>query len=577
MAEARRQIHLSADRFEKAKHFAKKNLPFFAVALVILLVILFLPKRITMYQEPSFLTFNELKKLSTNPRPGFWLQGKLNRFWRTPLISNEAYYRGAKPHKLDDPKRGPYLRLVSWNIEKSIHMKEAIAAFSSQSGFESLIDPTEAPAGSPEHAEILRQRERLANANIVVLQEMDIGMKRSGYINAAAELAKALDMNYVYGTEQLEIDPVYLGVEKIHYADGTVDQEATDYYAVDPQRYKGAFGCAVLSRYPILRAEVFQLKNQAYDWFDGEQPKIGFFEKARRVGAKTLFKNEMTREMKRGGRIYFRVDLKVPELPGKKLTVINIHLEIKSQPIGREAQMSEILSKISSIKNPVIVVGDFNSAPQDLSPTSAWRIAERTAKNPETWLSVATSALLPHALLINVSRFTTKVTKNLQDPLAADIAVVFPNPVKPLFNMIQNYRFQDGGAFDFRGDKDRSVNGKDETLANSNQRDLKGFKTTFSVKRPIAAVIGKYRLDWVFVKSYLKNPYDKKGPYRFAPHDGETLEELNTRLTVQISDHHPNVVDLPFQEKKHSPQESIGVIETRIRPLRGSAISRKAE
>ena len=158
--------------------------------------------------------------------------------------------------------------------------------------------------------------------------------------------------------------------------------------------------------------------------------------------------------------------------------------------------------------------------------------------------------MLPHALVINTARYTTKITKNLQDPTAKDIPMLSPNRVKPLFDMIEHYRFNDGGAFDFRGDVKHSVNGKDGTLANSNQRDLKGFKTTFSVKRSLVEVIGKYRLDWVFVKSYLKDTRDLTGPYRFAPLFGETLEEMNTSLTPPISDHHPNVVDIPFQEPK---------------------------
>jgi hypothetical protein len=121
--------------------------------------------------------------------------------------------------------------------------------------------------------------------------------------------------------------------------------------------------------------------------------------------------------------------------------------------------------------------------------------------------------------------------------------------------MIQNYRFSDGGAFDFRGDQERSINGKGGALANSNERGFKGFKTTWSVQRPIS-FIGKYRLDWVFVKSVLKNPYDKSGPYRLAPHFGETLEELNTSLKVPVSDHHPNVVDIPFLEPRMNLEKS---------------------
>ena len=376
---------------------------------------------------------------------------------------------------------------------------------------------------------------------------MDIGVKRSGYINAAGELAKALKMNYAYAPEQLEIDPVYLGLEKINYDDGTVDQEQTDYYRVDPAKYKGAFGIAVLSRYPIKRAQAFQLKNQAYDWYAGEKPKIGFVEKTRRVGAEVLFHNQLTREIKAGGRIFFRVDLAVPGLPEGTLTIIDIHLEIKCLPKGREAQMSEILSYIKGIRNPVIVVGDFNSAPEDLSPTSAWRVAERTVKNPETWVSVGTSVLLPYALAINTTRYAAKYTKNFNDPFAKDIDVIAPNLLKPLFEMIQNYRFSDAGAFDFRGDAERSMNGKEGILSNSNQRSRKAFKTSWRVKRPIS-IIGRYRLDWVFVKStYLKDPYDKTAPYRFAPHFGETLEEMNTSLKTPISDHHPNIIDIPLE------------------------------
>lgn len=502
------------------------------------------------YQEPEFLTFEELRILSRNAHPRGALEVKLERFWRTPIISNEAYYRGTRPHSPQDPRLGKFLRLASWNIEKSYHAEAAIDLMTSREKFEKMIDPAKVEIGSDAYREILSQREKFSNVDVLVLQEMDIGVKRSNYIDAARQIAQALDMNYAYGAEQLEVDPVYLGLEKIFYEDSSLDEEATDYYAVDPARYKGAFGCAVLSRYPIKFAQVFQLKNQPYDWHAGETPKIGFMERLRRHGSKTVFKNELTREIKVGGRIFFRVDLHVPELPEQTLSIINIHLEIKCQPKGREAQMEEILNYIRTLKHPVIMVGDFNSAPQDLSPTSTWRVVSRTAKSPETWVSVGTSALLPQALVVNTTRVTTKLTKNLQDPTARNIPLVSPNPVKPLFRMIEDFRFDDGGAFDFRGNSNRSINGNDGTLANSNQRDFKGFKTTFSVKRPIAGVIGKYRLDWVFVKSFLKDPKDEDGPYRFAPHFGETLEEMNTSLFVPISDHHPNVVDIPFEEPK---------------------------
>lgn len=534
---------------EKIKSGRLRTIAVASIVLIGFAVVLLQRGEFIRYQAPQFLTFGELQDLyKSDLYPRASLRRKLKKFMTTPIISNEAYYEGARPSGAVDSKLGvPAVHVVSWNIEKSIQMKDAIAAFSSVDEFRSLIDLEKAPEGSEAYETILRQRNRLEGADVIVLQEMDIGVKRSGYINAAGDLAKALKMNYAFAPEQLEIDPVYLGLETIQYDDGTVDREQSDYYAGDPAKYKGVFGVAVLSRYPIKKAQVFQLKNQEYDWFEGEKPKLGFVEKARRIGAEELFRNEFTREIKAGGRTFFRVDLEVPGLPEETLTIINIHLEIKCTPEGRERQTAEILSYIKGIKHPVIMMGDFNAAPEDLSPTSAARIAERTIKNPTTWLNAATTYLLPQALVINVSRFVSNFTKNRDNPLAADIAVIAPNPLHPLFQMIQNYRFNDGGAFDFRGDADRSINGKDGALANSNQRDLKGFKTSWSVKRPLS-LIGKYRLDWVFVKSFLEEPLGEDGSYRGAPHFGETLEELNTSLKVQISDHHPNAVDIPLQE-----------------------------
>ncbi len=508
---------------------------------------LYFNNRLIRHQAAPFLTFNELKKFSQNPHPGYLLEKKLQRFWRTPLISNEAHYAGTKPSAQTDPQLGPYLSLATWNIEKSIHMKDAITAFSSPEAFLALIDPEKAPEGSDNYKTVLRQRDLLQKSDVILLQEMDIGVKRSGYINAAGELAKVLKMNYAYAPEQLEVDPVYMGLEKIHYDNGSVDQEQTDYFAADPAQYKGAFGVAVLSRYPIRRAQAFQLKTQPYDWYKGEKPKIGFVEQARRVGTEVLFHNQITREMKMGGRAFFRVDLAVPGLPEDTLTIINIHLEIKCLPEGRKAQVAEILSYIKGIKHPVIMAGDFNSAQEDLSPTSALRVAERAIKKPENWASAAVAVLIPQALIINATRLIGKFTKNYQDPLALDIPVIAPNTLKPLFNMIEDYRFEDGGAFDFRGDAERSTGAKEGPLANANQRGIKGFKTTWSVERPVL-LLGKYRLDWIFVKSFLKDPYEKTGAYRFAPHFGETLEEMNTSLKIKISDHHPNVVAIPFGE-----------------------------
>jgi endonuclease/exonuclease/phosphatase family metal-dependent hydrolase len=501
------------------------------------------------YQAPEFLSFEELKKLSKSPFPDISFRSKMHTFFNTPIISNEAYYEGYRPRRFKDKRLGPFLRIASWNIEKSLNIPQAISALTSAEDYKRYLDLESAPQRSLKFHKALMQRSKLAMADCIILQEMDIGVKRSGYRDAARTLAKALHMNYAYGPEQLEIDPVLLGTEKISYKDGGTDQEATDYYKADPSRYKGVFGSAVLSRYPIKHAEVFQLKNQAYDWYHQEKEKTSFLEDTRRFGTETVFKNQITREMKVGGRIFFRVDLEVPELPEGTLTIINIHLEIKCAPKGRQAQIAEILyAYLKKIKNPVIVAGDFNSSEQDLSPTSTGRVVKNYATNPTNWLSAAVSYVVPQALIVNASRLASNVTKNFQDPTATDIPIIAPNSQRKMFDLIRDHRFDDGGAFDFRGDRLRSTGGKSGTLANSNERDFKGFKTTFSVKRPIGPLIGKERLDWIFVKSYTKDPKRKTQSYRFAPHFGSTLEEMNSSLLVPISDHHPIIVDLPFEE-----------------------------
>ena len=510
----------------------------------------FLRSQLIRYRAPELLTYEELVTLSGNPHPGGTLEKKVEKLLNTPFISNEAFFRGARPKRLKDPRLGLFLRVVQWNIEKSMKMQQAIWAFKDEKAFSKLIDTKRFAEGSPEYLEVLKQRQLLEGADVIILQEMDIGMKRSEYRNAAKELAEALNMNYVYGTEQLEIDPINLGIEKFADEKGIEDKQLQELFRVDPEKYKGLFGSAILSRYPIVGVKFFQLRNQAYDWYNGEKVPLSVLEKARREGAKSVFMEKLFREIKIGGRVFLEADLAVPDLPEKKISVVNVHLEIKCKPKAREIQMAEILSNVVDVKNPIILAGDFNSAPTDLSPTSVRREIRNLATDPTFWFDRAVQMVNPAGIFLSPVHFLANETENFQNPTAPDIPLIFPNRVKGLFKLIQNYRFYDSFCFDFRGNRDRSVNGKKGLLANSDQRDRVGFKMTFTTDRTVAHLLGKYRLDWVFVKSYLRDPKDGSGPYRFAPHFGRTLEEMNDRLKERISDHHPNVVDLPFQEPK---------------------------
>jgi len=355
-------------------------------------------------------------------------------------------------------------------------------------------------------------------------------------------------MNFVYAPQQLEIDPVYLSEDGVKFDNTATDEEACRVAEVDSAKYKGNFGVAVLSRYPIKKVQAYQLETQVYDWYEGEIQKPDFIEKSRRFGAERLFRVKPVREVKYGGRGFTRVDLHVPGVPHETITVINVHLEIKTQPKNRTKQMEEILNYLYEIENPVILAGDFNSSTTDVSSTSLRRLTVRNAKDPPKILSGA--LWLANATGISQALTILNGYKNFQDPLAWHIPVLFPNKAKTLFEEVECFRFKDGGVFDFRGDRKRSVGVRNGTLSNSNQYSyLKGFKQTFEVPKPIGP-IGCERLDWIFVKSFLTHPKDKKGPYRLAPHFGETLNLMNDAVEQPFSDHHPITTVLPLNEPK---------------------------
>lgn len=493
------------------------------------------------YQGTEFLSFEELKSLAVNPSPNRAMEARLARFFSRPIISNEAWYQGRRPARAKNETLGEFLRVATWNIEKSIRAHDAARALKSPAAFEALIDSATAPPGNQKRQELMRERERLASADVILLQEMDIGIGRSGYRDATREIAQTLGMNYAFAPQQLEIDPVLLGLETI--PDGRGGRVR---HTPDKALYKGVFGIAVLSRYPIKNATCFQLQTQPYDWHKGEKARTDLMENTRRFAAEIIFENEIVREMKVGGRIFFRVDLDVPGIPGDTLSVIHNHLEIKARPQDRDAQMAEILAQIHDIPHTVVMAGDHNTSKVDLSPTSTKRVIARTTMDSETWLGVCMNVIMSAPVVVNSGRILLNNVKNLHDPLALHIPVVLPNKNLDLFNRVERFRFADGGLFDFRGDRKRSINRSSALLANSNEKALKGRATTFSVKRPIGP-FGRSRLDWIFVKAPPSAQPDRKS-YRLAPHYGETLSGFSRDLKPQLSDHAPCVLDIPLHE-----------------------------
>lgn len=504
------------------------------------------PVKIVKKSGPKLLTYKELRVLAENPISTGALAIKYKKLLSTPFIDNSAYFKSGMPEVSIHPILGKSLRISTWNIEKSVKAYEVGKILTSEAQF--VKDMKDKIRKIPAiHSEAVRQRAAIAASDILLLQEMDIGHCRSRYLFAAEHLAKKLKMNFMYAPQQLEIDPVHLGIDHIKFGNGDVDAAPCHAIVGNSRVYRGVFGVAVLSRYPIKNIELFQLKTQPYNWYDGEIKKPDVLEIGRRKGSSAIFKFKPLRQVKVGGRAFTRVDLHVPGVPFETVSIINVHLEIKAHPKDREKQVKEILSYIKDIKNPVVMAGDFNSSSTDVSSTSIARFSRKTVTDPTKLLTAG--LFVANVTGVNQLRAILNYYKNFKNPLAWSIPVILPNKTKGLFSAIENFRFSDGGAFDFRGKKSRSTNRRSGKLSNSNQRQGKGFSYSFSVPRSIGP-IGCERLDWIFVKSFLTSSNQKNGSYRLAPHFGETLGLINLAVKDAYSDHHPITTVLPLGEPK---------------------------
>jgi hypothetical protein len=207
--------------------------------------------------------------------------------------------------------------------------------------------------------------------------------------------------------------------------------------------------------------------------------------------------------------------------------------------------MDALLSRIKEVGHPVIVAGDLNTTGFDGAPTSIRHEILNRVKNYEFWVTQAlrwgTPASLPLAVLTPVRYF-----KNHLDPTSTHLPVVAANKEAILFRHVEKFRFVDQYAFDFRGETEHNLHGKGGTLANSNQRARKGFEPTFTLKRDFGGLVGRYKLDWFFVKPYIPRPRGDGMSYYFAPHFPMTMRDLNNAVPDGVSDHAPITVDLPL-------------------------------
>ncbi len=516
-------------------------------------------------QMSDLLTYDELVELGASDEMRPPLRARLDRMLTTPFISNQAYYSGARPLRPTVPGLGPSLRVVMWNIERGLRLDDMNALFTNKEEFLKRIDTAKVTPDSGKHREVLAQIDLLQSADVLVLQEVDWGMKRTGYRATVRELGEALKMNWAFGVEFVEIDPIALGTETFEEARPEDREQMRTEIAVDKHLFKGLHGTAILSRYPIKQATLQPLRVQGYDWYRNEMNRVSAPEKGKRLASEKAFLEKITREIRRGGRTLLTVILEVPDLPERELVVAAPHLENHTTPRRRQAQMQEILSYLRAVRTPLILAGDLNTSSGDNTPTTVTREITRRFGSEEFWAKRAFGYATGMGLLAD----GLNGYKNQHDPTARHVPIVAPNPEEGLFRALENFRFDDGGSFDFRGDSQRSVNGRGGTLANSNERASKGFAITYELARSFGS-FGKLKLDWIFVKPYVRDPRSDKGCYRFAPHFGRTLEAVNHSVMKRISDHSPISVDLPLDEPTPPRQGQEGG------PLRCEAASSNA-
>ena len=139
-------------------------------------------------------------------------------------MSNEAFYRKANRKCPVLGRIGPGIRLVQWNIERGLELDNIKLAFTDSETFVTKVksSPLKAPDGEKregkvnekEIGKIQSELEILQAADVLVLNEVDWGMKRTDYRCVVCELGAALDMNWAWGVEFVEVDPTILGTDK---------------------------------------------------------------------------------------------------------------------------------------------------------------------------------------------------------------------------------------------------------------------------------------------------------------------------------------------------------------------------
>lgn len=189
---------------------------------------------------------------------------------------------------------GETLRVVAWNIERGRGWRGAV--------------------------KLMAEHDALRAPDVLLLSEMDIGMKRSGNLHTTRELAQAMGMNYAYAVEFLELPRGKDAAARQRFA------EANPW---------SCHGNAILARFPLANARMVRFPG-IEKWFGSGEHRLG--------GRNAVFA-EIT-------------------LGGRPVTLVATHLESGLRDnAARTDQARFILEELETYAagQPVIAGGDLNS------------------------------------------------------------------------------------------------------------------------------------------------------------------------------------------------------------------------
>jgi endonuclease/exonuclease/phosphatase family metal-dependent hydrolase len=175
----------------------------------------------------------------------------------------------------------------------------------------------------------------LARADLVSLNEVDLGMARSGNRDVAGELAARLGLHGAWAAMFLECTR------------GRDDDELT---AVAEDNQESLFGLGLLSRWPITSARLVPLPG----------PEALLYDRERMAGRFVALVCDI-------------------EHPARPFTAVTVHLEVHRTRAHRQAQVQRLLEELARVHRPVVLAGDLNTHTFDRGEpwgglTAAWSL-----------------------------------------------------------------------------------------------------------------------------------------------------------------------------------------------------------